>query len=132
MRIVSCKFPVEKQEKREEATQAVPSSMPLSLVWCCSTSHSKKHQSTLFFSILTFLWLIKFSLSYLSSVVCFYINVSYPKFSRSFPFPFQGLISFSESLLRLLGSFPPSFYSTVCARLSLAPCFCGYLTACSL
>jgi len=83
-------------------------------------------------NILTFSWLIKFSLSYLSSVVCFCVNDSYPEFSRSFPFPFQGLRGFSEGLLRLLGSFPYSFYSTVSARLSLAPCFSGCLPACSL
>lgn len=51
----------------------------------------------------------KCRLSYLSSAVCSYINDSYPEFSGSPPFPFQGLVSFPEELLRLLVHSHPHF-----------------------
>lgn len=114
------------QKKREEAIHAVPSSVLLGLLPCCFTLHSVRHQSTLFSESQLSHGSGSPSSPTFFSVVWFYTNRSFPEFSVSFPF--QGPGSFSESLLRLLGSFPSSFYCTACARLSLPP----YFPACSL
>lgn len=121
--MVSCKFCAEEEGGSHPCCPFLCAARASTLLLHFALSETSKYT---FLRISAFSWLRKSILSYLFSVVWFYTNRSFPEFSVSFPF--QGPGSFSESLLRLLGSFPASFYCTACARLSLPP----YFPACSL